>query len=1135
MSTLSDKILSYSPEQYIRFNTAYSLSPTNLGSGGTGTFSLSNEAPVLVSDGGPDSEGHWDWNLGGTTDASCTRFRILSDTIVTATPEFTDFDFSYGYWFKISQPMTTAGSDPIIAQMSKSNINTKLSRSSSSIGKMILSASSTTTGAITSTDRIDDGNWHYFAAIVTTDGTNQTIDYYLDGTSVGTHICPNGTSSAYVQFGQTTPAAGESTLTSLSISNFYITPSSVINATAISEIWTAGQPGGTDITITETPATATALIVDPTISVNSNADIIETPATTDAMFAEPTIIVTSPNFTEITTSIVASVLFPDATVQTTSFVNNLVDVSTASAELINNVVISTGSDESFGAAEMTASAEMIMPFIPVVLTASALMVDPVVSVPLSYYGFVKANNPLIYFNEFPTGNSVVYPNYGSLNLGPIDKGPDGLSPGILNSQASGIPLEYIGDGFSLGLSTTTYSANQNRFQYPDETYWATSLSNMYFAKNWTHEFWYKPASGSSYRYNDGFFDLLFTHTSTTNTMAITLNGAGGTDINATITNQSSLLTNGNWHHVAIVASNWSSTQIRFDLYVDSVFMGVSLQTFNFTYANIYDQLSQVSSEISWFIVPGTGSSVLVDEIAIYPSALSAQTLSTKYNFVDTLSPNRNVGAEPATAGALMLDSTVVIVSNINNQETPATASSLFVDPAISPGKTINFTADPMTASAENTDITVYWGWTVIATPMISAAESKEGFVLNDIYYNYVQANIAPYRYVTFDAADTSLDYGTDNDYSVVPTVVGGTIVNPDLGINGKSAKTAGTSYITDGVILKESEWNDSWGTGQNSYHSAFWFQRALDDASTTGLRMLWNLNGYKDNHHVVLYQYQNKLHMQFNNGSGTWIEQDTTNGLDLFDYNRHFIVIEFDHTNVNNNTVRLYVDAVLKMTVSLGAYTGSTTNAATADSGPNNELNNHPRLSIGCLITPFAATALPVVPTNTKLIIDEVYWDKNSISSTEVTNLFNTMPGKFNVNKLSDPMLASDEFVMPAFVTTVNFIADPFTASGELVEPELYIEREVIYLADAATATALMANAEVNENRTLSADVMQAIATFNDAGVQITIPGGPMEASAFFAKRIAFNSLPLTEFTAYIRYARALNLITKQFPMKEVK
>jgi hypothetical protein len=111
------------------------------------------------------------------------------------------------------------------------------------------------------------------------------------------------------------------------------------------------------------------------------------------------------------------------------------------------------------------------------------------------------------------------------------------------------------------------------------------------------------------------------------------------------------------------------------------------------------------------------------------------------------------------------------------------------------------------------------------------------------------------------------------------------------------------------------------------------------------------------------------------------------------------------------------------------------------------------------------------------------------------------MPGKTNTNVLANPMTASDEFVMPAFETTVNFVADPFTASASLVEPVTTADREVIYTADLMTATAIMANAEVNENRTIPADVMIAVATFNDPGVQITIPGGPMLASAEIANR----------------------------------
>jgi hypothetical protein len=1099
MSALHNKTISYTHDYGIEFDEAYTINPTFTGTvtpSGTPYLLLNNTAPTYESTVGPPG-GSGSWKYIYSVGSTGTRLRTNSAKVPFSV--WQDGDYSTGIWVRFNFLPTGTGTYAFHSMLPAAsapgftlfiNGSSHATQPSKFSSNLFIGAETVITGSPT----VIAGEWYYIAHRKTSSGTNNAT-IFINGVLRQTGTNPStANSSNSINFGSsTTPLATYS----YNISNFYIAPFASIDETAISEIWTAGSStGGTNVTITDVPGTATALMVDPATTVNSNAIITETPATASAMFAEPTIIVVTPNVTQITTSIVASVLFPDPTVQTTSFVNNFVDPLVASADIGDNEDISTGSDISFSAPEMTASAEILMPFLPAALTASALFVDPVLTIPQSYFNLVMQNSPLIYINQFPAGNAVPWPNNGSIgSLGVVDKGATGLTPGVQNEQASGLPLSNVGDGFSAGMSSTSSSNNNFRIRYNDETQYATALSNVYATKNWTHEFWYKPSASSSYYYSDAYANLTFTHTTTSNTMAIVLNSFNQTTINATITNASSLLTNGNWHHVALVASNFSSTQIRLDLYVDSVFMGVSLQNFNHTYEGIYGQMSQTGNSMDWVLTPGGSTTTLWDEIAIYPSALSAQTLSTKYNFVDSISPNRNVGADDFTATALMLDANVIIVSNTNNQETAATASSLFVDPTIIPQRNNSTTADPMLASATNTDVTIFYGRTSIATPMIAASESKEGFVLNDIYYNYVQANIAPYRYVTFDAADTLFDYGTDNDYSVVPTTVGGTIVNPDLGINGKSAKTAGSSYVTDGVILNESEWNDSWGTGQNSYHSAFWFQRALDDASTTGLRVLWNLNGYKDNQHVVLYQYQGKLHMQFNNGSGTFVEQDTT-ALDLFDYNRHFVVIEFDHTNNNNNIVRLYVDAVLRSTVNLGAYTGSTTNASSADSGPNNEANNRPRLSVGCLITPFASTALPVAPTNTKLIIDEIYWDKNSINQTSVTNLFNTMPGKTNTNVLANPMLASDDFIMPAFATTVNFITDPFTGSVELVEPVTTADREVVYTANAMTATALMANAEVNENRTIPADVMLAVATFNDPGIRITIPGGPMLASA---------------------------------------
>jgi hypothetical protein len=257
--------------------------------------------------------------------------------------------------------------------------------------------------------------------------------------------------------------------------------------------------------------------------------------------------------------------------------------------------------------------------------------------------------------------------------------------------------------------------------------------------------------------------------------------------------------------------------------------------------------------------------------------------------------------------------------------------------------------------------------------------------------------------------------------------------------------------------------------------------------------------------------------MQFNNGSGTWVEQDTGT-LDLFDYQPHFVLIEFNHTNPNNNVVKLYVDAVLKSTINLGAYTGTTTNAASADSGPNDEANNRPRLSVGCLITPFGSTALPVAPANTKLIIDEVYWDKNSITQTQVTNLYNAMPGKTNKQIVAQIMTASDELVMPAFSTSSVVTTAPLTASGSLVQPGITAVLNRITTANVMTATALAADARRFEDRIILSDIMLATAVFNSAGIVITIPGPTMNASALMVGK---TNLEKSYQPAYVRYLRS--------------
>ena len=1138
MSTLSNKITSFTHERGIEMNETYSTAPTRTGTTAVSvTWSVGNSTvpAVYQSTVGPsDNAGSWKFQFS-STGASNTRFQLGSPNIPIELPGLADGDYSIGFWVKFSKyPTINAVNLFTMGNASANGFTLTYYGNGSSVG----TAGGLSVGVagglspFYTSSLITNTNWHYIAIRRV---TSPSIMYYLyvDGVQVASGSGTSTTAATSFIFGSSSTQLDSY---DVNISNFYFATSSQIGPTQIAEIWTAGSaPAATNITVTDVPGTATALMVESVRSTTSNTTITETSATATAIFAEPTIIITTPDTTQITTSIVASIeLLSNITVLAIKNVNNIItDILTASADIGDNEDITTGSNVSFSAPEMTANAQFVEPLpIVLVLTANATFVNPAVSVNPNYRRLVKALNPSVYLHDPQFEDGIDYPLKTNVNDG-NDNWSVASYDIALRRVASPAPLSFCGNGFSYGQLSSSVTSNR-QFGFLSAT---AQTASQYFnapgasdSNDFTIEFWYYPKESVT----GDIIDLGNTEVKLAgNSLIFSMQGdeIAGDGYSPTYSHSATLsLTNNNWHHIAIT--------VNFQNQIPN------------TTSQIWHNGSVISTSSGRFVNPtfdivqeAIGLEINADgqasghfnEIALYKSVLSNANIIEHYTFMITNSPNVDYSADPIEASAASGDHNFLVTSNVNNAETPATVSATMVQPVVAAQRTVNVLSDPLTASAQNTDAEVYWGWTIIATPALASALKPESYFLKNTYYNYVQANIAPYRYVSFDAADATLDYGTDNDYSVVPTTIGGTIVNPDLAINGKSAKTAGTSYVTDGVILKESEWNDSWGTGQNSYHSSFWFQRALDDASTTGLRVLWNLNGYKDHQHVVLYQYQGKLHMQFNNGSGTWIEQDT-GALDLFDYNRHFIVIEFDHTNNNNNIVRLYVDAVLKMTVNLGSYTGTTTNAATADSGPNDEANNRPRLSVGCLITPFASTALPVVPTNTKLIIDEIYWDKNSISSTQVSNLFNIMPDKDNSDYISAPTTASAEMIMPTFVTTVNFIASPFIASAVAVQPVTTADRQVVSTADVMTATALSGNATVFEDRIISSDVFFASAIFNSAGVIISIPGPTMLATARLATNIGFKEydddgdfvgiIPLSDnLTPLVRYVRfdALN------------
>lgn len=1098
MSQLSDQILLLNHQYGIEFNQTYptaTVTGTNAPTSGT-IFSLVGTAPVHAPGVGPlGGSGSWKWTQ--TAGQTQTNVRTSSTNLPST---WMDGDYSTGIWFMLDAIPNSNGTHTFHALFPQSSsvgfsVGIRGSNNATNPGKLysnITTSSNNGFGPV-----INAGQWYYIAHRKNT--TANTVEIYLNGSLVfsGSNTLTGANNSAY--FGPTLTNSGTNTI-NYYLSNWYVGTYSAIGPTQIADVWNAGSTAPTTL-VTATPLTASADQVDATI------------------------VVTGGSFTEVTTSITVDATFPDniAVVAERNLNIEIIGTLDASATIGDNVQAGGVISDSFSASEFIASVELVEPILArQAMVASATIADPSVYVDPSYFNLVKQSNPLVYC-QF---DATTFINDGSVTFTQSTN----VDSTVIKNVASGNSMGLVGSGKSWKFNS--------KFATSFEISNFTDLGNL--NGDYTIEYWFKPTAvnaGAGVKFSNIQVGYLKNNSTmyvniggTLPTWDGTLYGVPSYSSQRYIKAQDNLIVTNEWNHIVVrVESATSSGSVQ--LFVNGNIAGslnVSWDISNMA----YDGFFFFDSDADRFIGPGTlnrgwyaeedqgATGSLVDQFAIYGTPLSYSTIIDHYSFINSLSPDATITSTPLTISANSGNHAFVVTSNAIPEIKEATASAYILEPDVMGGKSKTVVSDEMIAAATLVIPSVSYGITTSPDPMVSYAESANAFALNTVYFDYVQANIAPYRYVTFDGSNSYLDYGSDNDYSVA-AVSGGTIVSPEFGINGKSAKIDGITY-TDGVVLKESEWNDTWGTGQNTYHSSFWMQKADDDVST-GLRVLWNLNGYLDNQHVILFQYQGKLHMQFNNGSGTHLDTVTTNNIDLFDGDRHFVVIAFDHTNNNDNKAHLYVDSVLVLTANLGSYNGQTVNG-TSYVGPNDEANNHPRLGVGCLITPFAQTALPVVPTNIKIYVDEIIWAKSAATQNVVNGLYAAMPDKQNELVTTEEMHADSVMIAPAISTSVNILASSLTAGIIIVEAEVTADREVVVIANTLIASAILAEALRSDGVTIVSDIMLASGSVNGADVKITIPGGPMLAqSTLVEPKVNGFNLNLT-LSAWARYLRATDV-----------
>jgi len=1167
--SLRDKIATYPIEYGIEFGAKTGSPITGVsiyGSKATGSTSdLSTTGSLMTVEYSVDGPPASDADSYLLNSVGALR-PYNSTTVASLRPIWQDFNYTIGFWFKINTLPTgntyrgltlarirpTSGSNPDFHFFVTGNTYTgNASRLGYAFNLPITNPTLYFVGPTLNTT-----DWNYLA-IRRTSGTEiNNFEVYLNGELVDTRTNTDTVLYPEFEFGENAAA----NTGNYKIQNLHMATATALTAYEINQIWLAG-------TIQE-PAAPVDAIYPPE------------PIYVDATIVDGTYIATRPDSVNVATSfpVDAFMVLPAWSNATES--RYTADVMELDATFPSGIGVDTFADRIIPVESLTATVDIVDPLLSrFAFTASAILVDPVVSVAPNYLALVKNLDPVFYIQD---GQSVPQ----QLGSWPVSGWE---VDDVIVNVTSGEEMTSVGNGKSWE-ATSNIGGQIPKVKAIVPNY-MQRRADLYATRSLSIECWYYSVAAGTKFGNRVESGPIFTDGTTRIAEVFDGWGSGETGepsnthvlIADLIKNYD--FTSGNigdavaswrtyygqpkrdsWNHVVVTYEPLENpNQVRQKVYLNgSIISNLALNIRydladrgeeNITFPTVNDAVTVEGPQIGW-VVQLSGSQSIVqetgvrtDEFAIYDRTLSENQVYSHYAFMKNLSPNTDYSPIAYGVAAESGDHQVLPVQNALYQETPFSALVLNIpEPVVIGGKSKNlFPEEFGMIEAELLEPTVSLDKVISAEIIPVYAELNNHFVSNNTYYQYVKTNIDPYRYVNFDSSDSLMDHGIDNSYSVIPTSVGGTVVSYDLGINNKSAKTAGLNYATDGVILKESEWNDSWGTGQNSYHSAFWFQRAADDQSINGLRVLWNLNGYKDNQHVVLYQYQGKLHMQFNNGSGTFVEQDTA-AIDLFDYNRHFVVVEFDHTNANNNTVRLYVDAVLLSTINLGTYAGSTTNATVQDSGPNFEANNHPRLAVGCLITPFAATALPAVPTNTKLIVDEVYWDKNAITSTMVTNLYNTMPAKTNTVNLSDPLTASAELVMPNVSGDSIFATTSATCDIDIADPTISTTFVVEFTVEAMTANAEINDAERSDSVNIVTEFMLASAALGSFGTPRVLFADTMEASFALQDRrvtgiiasegngIRINNTFETfePITIWANYVTSVSLSEYITPMKEV-
>ena len=246
-SVLHNTIQSFGLNRGIEFNEAFALAPTRTGTSTLGTYvTNATNLPTYSSTGGPNGGAGY-WRFTPTISASTTTwFSCTTSANTTEGEGFDDEDYSAGFWFNLeSLPTgTSAAALRLFSVSSTSTVGFAVNITGSGHATPNRVYIQTGGAAQYSGSALSANTW-YYVAVRRVGSTGNNYFAYLNGTQFGNWGSTNLATVSAIDFSLRSTAMPSAT--PFKISNFYVTSSSAIGPSQITQIWNAGNNVPSDL------------------------------------------------------------------------------------------------------------------------------------------------------------------------------------------------------------------------------------------------------------------------------------------------------------------------------------------------------------------------------------------------------------------------------------------------------------------------------------------------------------------------------------------------------------------------------------------------------------------------------------------------------------------------------------------------------------------------------------------------------------------------------------------------------------------------------------------------------------------------------------------------------------------------